>query len=324
MNENIDLTQILRDCPIGTKLYSPIFGEVKFNGLDLEDTYPISVIITSDNDFQEFTKEGLNLAYNDGECLIFPSKEQRDWSKFKLPKKDLPNGTLVMTSDDGRAWNCNNYDHDGFVIGSTKIWRYIISLADFKGIPFNSEENYGKDLNSHNEHEYVDLGLSVKWATCNVGASSPSGYGNYYAWGETTTKSDYSISTSTTYGKNMGDISGNSRYDAARANWGGTWRLPTAKEIDELVNNCTWKRTSRGGVNGYKVTGKNGNSIFLPATGCRYGSSLSSAGSGGYYWSSTPDSGTHDACSLYFDSSHYDWDDGYGRYYGHSVRPVTE
>uniref|UniRef100_UPI0025B2398C PEGA domain-containing protein n=2 Tax=uncultured Muribaculum sp. TaxID=1918613 RepID=UPI0025B2398C len=85
--------------------------------------------------------------------------------------------------------------------------------------------------NTINGHEYVDLGLSVKWAACNVGASSPEDYGNYYAWGETATKAEYTESNSKTYGKTMGDISGNPQYDAARANWGGTWRLPTKAEF---------------------------------------------------------------------------------------------
>lgn len=129
-----------------------------------------------------------------------------------------------------------------------------------------------------NGHEWVDLGLSVKWATCNVGASSLSAYGNYYAWGETRTKSEYNYSNSVTYEKSMGDIAGSSQYDAARANWGSSWRLPTKAEFQELINNCTWTWTSQGGHNGYKVTGKNGNSIFLPAAGWRYGSSLYYAG----------------------------------------------
>ncbi len=174
-------------------------------------------------------------------------------------------------------------------------------------------------------HKYVDLGLpsGLKWATCNVGATNPEDYGDYFAWGETTTKSEYTEGNSITYDKNMSDISGNSRYDAARANWGGMWRLPTASEIDELVNNCTWKWTSQNGVNGYKVTGKNGNSIFLPAAGWRSGSSLYYAGSYGYYWSSTPSSNTYRAYGLDFGSGGY-VRDGSNRGDGLSVRPVTE
>ncbi len=172
-----------------------------------------------------------------------------------------------------------------------------------------------------NGYEYVDLGLSVKWARYNVGASSPTGYGNYYAWGETSTKSEYTEANSKTYGQSIGDIAGDSRYDVARAKWGSTWRLPTANEIDELINKCSWKWTTVGGVKGYKVTGPNGNSIFLPAAGDRNGSSLLGQGSNGYYWSSTP-YGTSTAYSLTFYSGRFSryW---YRRGYGFSVRPVS-
>lgn len=136
-------------------------------------------------------------------------------------------------------------------------------------------------------HDYVDLGLSVKWATCNVGASSPSDYGNYYSWGYT--KPYQSNDDEKIYGKDMGDIAGNYTYDAARNNWGGSWRLPTRNECQELIDKCTWTWTTQGGHNGYKVTSKtNGNSIFLPAAGWCYRSSCYLVGDGGYYHSSTP------------------------------------
>ena len=175
-----------------------------------------------------------------------------------------------------------------------------------------------------NGHEYVDLGLSVKWATCNVGASKPEDYGNYYAWGETSTKSSYTSDNSKTYGKQMNDIKGNSQYDAARANWGGTWRLPTKAELEELKNKCTWRWTTQNGVKGYKVTGPNGNSIFLPVAGYRSGSSLDYAGVYGGYWSSTPyESDIFRAYYLYFSSGgqSVDWR---SRFHGRSVRPVAE
>ena len=141
----------------------------------------------------------------------------------------------------------------------------------------------------HNGYEYVDLGLSVKWAAYNVGTSSPEGYGNYYAWGETTTKSDYSKSSyqylnGSDY-VNIGSNISDTHYDAARAQWGGSWRLPTKAEFQELIDRCTWTWTSYNGVNGYKVTGPNGNSIFLPAAGHRRDTELYDRGSYGYYWS---------------------------------------
>ena len=170
----------------------------------------------------------------------------------------------------------------------------------------------------------VDLGLSVKWAPCNVGANSPEGYGDYFAWGEISPKENYTSDNCLTYCVQMTDISGNPQYDAATANWGGAWRMPTEAEQDELRNNCTWEWTTLNGVNGRRVTGPNGNSIFLPAAGYRYGASSFDVGSLGYYWSSTPDEDIdYYAYSLYFYSDYCDWGWGY-RYYGQSVRPVLE
>lgn len=200
------------------------------------------------------------------------------------------------------------------------------ALADAMKRKETSKPAPSKQKPMKDGHEYVDLGLpsGVKWATCNVGASKPEEYGDYFAWAETKTKKEYTKENSKTCGKDRNDISGSSRYDAARANWGGNWRMPTKAEMQELRDKCTWTRTTQNGKNGYKVTGPNGNSIFLPAAGRRYGSSLEYAGSNGYYWSSTPYDGNDDnnAYYLYFC-------DGQGVYYdgrgiGRSVRPVLE
>ena len=177
---------------------------------------------------------------------------------------------------------------------------------------------------SHNGYEWVDLGLSVKWATCNVGANSPSDYGDYYGWGETSTKSSYTEENNNTYGKSMNDIRGNSSYDVARAKWGGSWRLPTEAEFQELLDKCTWTWTTQGGHNGYKVTGNNGKSIFLPAADYRFETSPNNVGEDGYYWSSTPhESNTYFAYYLNFYSSGHivHWGN---RCYGLYVRPVVE
>ena len=192
----------------------------------------------------------------------------------------------------------------------------------------NDDSNSGSNAGAE-EHQgistskKVDLGLSVCWAGWNVGASAPEDYGDYYAWGETSTKTSYTYDNSSTYGKSMGSIEGNSTYDVARAQWGGTWRLPTKAEFDELCNRCTWTWTTYKGVEGYKVTGPNGNSIFLPAAGW-FGSSLSGRGTYGDYWSATPyESNSYYAYYLSFSSGYYytDWD---YRGYGYSVRPVSE
>ncbi|MEE1091414.1 MAG: hypothetical protein UH103_08320, partial [Paludibacteraceae bacterium] len=194
-------------------------------------------------------------------------------------------------------------------------------------------------------HECVDLGLpsGLKWATCNVGATTPEEYGNYFAWGEVEPKATYNWSTykycngsSSTLIKYCNNSSyGNNGFtdnktvldpedDAATANWGGAWRMPTKAEQNELRNNCTWDWTTQNGVNGYKVTGQNGNSIFLPAAGCVYKGALSFAGSDGGYWSSSLDPDNLDrAYDVYFNSGYVDWSNYY-RYYGLSVRPVCQ
>ena len=175
-----------------------------------------------------------------------------------------------------------------------------------------------------NGYEWVDLGLSVRWATCNVGASVPLEYGDYYAWGEIETKMEYTEETSLAFGVGMDDIIGNPQYDAARAAWGSGWRLPTEQELLELVEECIWELIFLDGMAGYKVTGPNGNSIFLPAAGYRYESSLYRVGESGYYWSSTPyESDARLAYYLGFSIVSYSasW---CGRYNGTSVRPVTD
>ena len=189
------------------------------------------------------------------------------------------------------------------------------------------------------QYEAVDLGLSVKWATHNVGATKPEEYGGYYAWGETEEKENYSwgtyiwcngsyntmtkYCTDSSYGIVDNKTVLDPEDDVAHVKWGGSWRMPTKAEQDELRNNCTWTRTTQNGVNGYKVTGPNGNSIFLPAAGYRYGADVYDRGSSGNCWSSSLFSFSSYACSLFFLGSSYDWRYDY-RYYGHSVRPVLK
>ena len=201
-----------------------------------------------------------------------------------------------------------------------------------------------ENVDPYNGHEYVDLGLSVKWATCNVGANKPEEYGDYFAWGETQPKSNYdwstykwcngSYDTQTKYNTNSsyGTVDNKTTLDlgddAARANWGGSWRMPTDAELTELREQCTWTWTTQNGVYGYKVTSKKSGytnkSIFLPAAGYRYDSSLDYAGSGGCYWSSSLVTGIpDDAWSVHFSSGGV-----YGvsssRNCGFSVRPVCQ
>lgn len=174
-----------------------------------------------------------------------------------------------------------------------------------------------------NGHEWIDLGLpsGIHWVSCNIGAAKPEDYGAYYAWGERTPKHIYNSSTYT-FSSKQTNLPRNA--DAATVNWGNGWRMPTYNDFKELENNCAWIWSERNGVNGFKVVGPNGNSIFLPAAGNHYNGEFCDGGSCGFYWSS----------SLYPDNSNYAWyliissdNRGMGNYYcfyGRSVRAVCQ
>ena len=175
-------------------------------------------------------------------------------------------------------------------------------------------------------HDYVDLGLSVKWATCNLGAVSPEECGDYYAWGETSAKTEYIEGNSKSVGVSLEDISGNSDYDAATHLWGEGWRMPTKAEIEELVENTMPQWTTLEGVQGYLVTSnKNGNSIFLPAAGYRFETSLYMVGQIGNYWGATTDvDKTDGAYNLDFGENEFDIDWSSRRNIGFGIRPVRD
>lgn len=186
----------------------------------------------------------------------------------------------------------------------------------------------------------IDLGLSVKWASCNVGATRPEEYGGYYAWGETEEKSYYywntyrlgsdldevsKYCTDSYYGTVDGRTTLEPSDDVAHIKWGGSWRMPTLAEFEELYNNCTSEWTTLNGVKGRKFTSRiNGNSIFLPAAGYRYGDDLNPVGFFGFYWSSSLNSDNPlFAYGLYFYSDRVGTN-CYDRVEGQSVRPVSE
>ena len=136
-----------------------------------------------------------------------------------------------------------------------------------------------------NGHEFVDLGLSVMWATTNIGAARPESYGNYYAWGETETKSEYRQDNH--YIWPGSDLT--SSYDAAHVIWGGNWRIPTKAEFEELRDRCSWDYMKISGTPGFNVIGPNGNSIFLPYAGNKQYDQSNKVGEAGYYWSMSSD-----------------------------------
>lgn len=194
----------------------------------------------------------------------------------------------------------------------------------FSNIPSGEENGY----------DYVDLGLSVKWATCNIGAKNPEDGGFYFAWGETTPNISYVWDSYSFYDKPNHSFT---KYydnqlaqlelkdDAASSNMGGEWRMPTKEEFKELEDRCKWTKAVVNGVNGYKVTSNNGNSIFLPSTGFKGKEPFQLLSpNGGYYWTSTLDiEHPHKAIASVFGphTSDYYVDKNY-RYYGYAIRPV--
>lgn len=199
------------------------------------------------------------------------------------------------------------------------------------------EYYYGETMSFETEEETeeaVDLGLSVKWRGWNLGANSPEEYGGYYSWGELEDKPEYTWSSYFDNPYNEAnewvgctvttDISGTER-DAATAELGEPWRMPTKEEMQELIDKCKWEWTSYGGADGYEVTGPSGKSIFLPAAGNADGTDISNKGSYGGYWTGTANTAgsNSQACNLYFfgNTLHaVQWSNRYG---GRSIRPVT-
>ena len=216
----------------------------------------------------------------------------------------------------------------GLILGKDKLELSGVSVSDWTaGTALSGGD---ASVTKINGHEFVDMGNGLLWATCNVGADNPWDYGDYFAWGETTTKDTYNWSTykwgdGTTFTKYTvgGTTVLEATDDAATANWGGNWRTPTDAEWTWLRENCNWTWTTQNGVTGMLMTSSvNGNHIFLPASGYRSNTILSNAGSHGYYWSSSLSTDYSSiADGLYFSSGYLDFDSDY-RYFGHSVRPV--
>lgn len=301
-------------------------------------------------------------------CTKNPLSNNYEKPTLKAAYKDVSYTTVKLTCDISK----NNFTECGFWYGtksdlsdkktvnaslsSNKQYAAVVlsNLESYKIYYFQAYASNGKNVaisdlqifytipvSAH--PEAVDLGLSVKWASCNVGASSPSDYGSYFAWGETSPKSDYSWLTylfrasgdswynNVTFSKyNTSDLERilDLSDDAARVNWGGSWRMPTVSDFSELLSYCTWTLTTMEGKNGYVMTSKmNGNSIFLPVAGGYNGTYLKDGCV--YYWSSClPSLGTQgfpkDAYYLGGNSGRLIVIGDGDRYEGGSVRPVTE
>lgn len=173
-------------------------------------------------------------------------------------------------------------------------------------------------------HTFIDLGLpsGTLWAECNLGAKKPEEYGTYYAWGEIATKDLFSWNTYS-IGNELDSVTRlDASHDAATANWGDNWRMPSREDFDELYSSCTMEWTTRNNVNGYQLTGPNGKSIFLPAAGGRGDGNIYEGGSCGFYWlSSVYTDDTQFAWGFLIDADSF-YETSYYRMYGQTIRPV--
>jgi hypothetical protein len=260
------------------------------------------------------------------------------------------NNTVPTTNDDcqilGSTMGSYTFTLASLFSGTVYYYRVYVKLGDetFYGDVCNAQTSGTKPVDNSktiNGHKFIDLDLpsGLLWAETNIGAETAADDGGYYAWGETTTKDTYNWSTYK-YGTPTGGITKYNKTDsltvleneddAAYVNWGTPCRMPTQAECEELCDttNCKWIWTSRTtssgkSIKGYRVVSvKNGNSIFLPASGFLY---ESSHGSGGNYWSSTLGSfSTSNAYYLNFYSGLFNSNYNKNRYFGLTVRPVAE
>ena len=231
--------------------------------------------------------------------------------------------TIASYILNGDSPNINKANADANLDGYIDV-ADITTTADFI-----LNGNDSPNVDPYNGHKYVDLGLPsrLKWAECNIGADSPEEYGNYYAWGETNTKTEYLVSNYLycSDGKyvDLGTNISETQYDAARANWGNVWRMPTKNDFDELISKCDWEWTTMNGIKGFKVTSQtNCNYIFLPAAG-KFEDEIFGLNNFGSYWSGYYDT-THSDSAYYLElttSSIAAWFLG-ERICGRTIRPV--
>ena len=297
-------------------------------------------------------------AINEAEIFLFMYSKKhgeienykKDWTTRELSYAEKRDKKIIFINLDGS----NLTDYFEFKFGeyqqvdaasTTAMSRLYSDLSKWLETKnSNIVETDEKNVTSEKGHKYVDLGLpsGLKWATCNVGATKPEDFGDYFAWGEIEPKTYYSweMYKYETASYKLTKYCNNSCYgkdgftdnktvldpedDATTVNWGGNWRMPTIEEMDELKEKCTWTWTTLNGVKGYKVVGPNGNSIFLPAAGSMHFSGLDFAGSYGYYMSSSLSTDSPNYAYLVcFNLGYVDWGNS-NRYLGHSVRPVCQ
>lgn len=227
----------------------------------------------------------------------------------------------------------DNYPLGTFALGTDgKLGTIVIEQVD------NIPDNVGMISGNENGNDYVDLGLSVNWATCNLGASKPSDYGMYFAWGETkpqltpknrelykyfSRRSEFETNILKYCMDEIKGVVDNKIFlelsdDAANVNWGGKWRMPTTREFEELVELCFWKWVLVDGVKGCKVIGPNGKNIFLPAAGV-LSRHMPGDGIRGTYWTNELSTWS----SFYANALHIDFSCPKNQYFGSPCRDIA-
>nr|MBP7471911.1 hypothetical protein [Prevotella sp.] len=314
----------------------PIIYEKKTGSLDVVDL-KISLLdtlyleYTTANEYRLYTR---NLEYSKTWYLC--SRNGDDWKRSYNGYYMSINGNEINGTDANGSYKASFYKYgdNWSIIRDNISTYYTLKLLSSKYLVLsNGDTNYYfatadgitsiSTEDTPEEYSAVDMGLSVKWASFNVGATKPEDYGGLYGWADptgtktSTTNNDYPSANPPS------NISG-TEYDIAHVKWGGKWRIPTNDELNELMTNCKISWTTLNGVNGNTYTSKkNGNVIFLPAAGYRYGSStIKGRGTYGRYYSGTLNPNmTNNAYDMLFSNSSDDWN-GLNRYDGRSIRPV--
>jgi hypothetical protein len=257
------------------------------------------------------------------EYMFGLKRKKKDRMKVKMIKFKAVSSVLCVASLIGCGETRNS---------NADIEKITASLAEQQCAVAN--DNMVETLNVEEDgFKIVDMGLSVKWASCNLGASKSEQPGNYYAWGELNKKANYNANNSATYSYSLTELRSKKvidsnnillpTKDAATIKLGKNWRMPTREEAEELIKKCKWEWGLKNGVKGYKVTGPNGKSIFLPAKGYFFGSQLYDTDETGNYWTSTGYDNGNFSYALDF-SRRRPKVASSGRSGGRCIRPVCE
>ena len=316
-------------------------GQNGADGKDGQDGDSMFQSVTQDENYVYFT-----LADGTVIKIAKASEEEQPNSEFMfIVTYDANGGEGIMKPDTfyygvSKQLSEITYTKDSHTFTS---WN---TKADGSGIPYENGQTLMISKNIvlyaqwKKDPEWVDLGLSVKWATCNIGATMPGEYGSYFAWGETKPKTDYGWSsyvwcngtnitltkycTSSDYGVVDDKITLSPEDDAATVNLGELWRTPSIEEWHELYIRCNWEWEYQNGSYGYKITSSNGNSIFLPFGGCKVGTHQTpmNEGSYGYYMSNSLVSDEPQSAYIMYLEPEWYGEERYAREKGLSIRPV--